>query len=170
MSVERRGQAIRVMVNLANWQQEEPTGCGGGRQLSMDDTSRVTGDSHARFCERLGVKFLGADSGVGSDAHSYGDPGRSFEGRNGKGRRQRRGRPQPSSEMELIAGQENGLDNGVHFKLPTLTPFLCIQFEWLRSANLNERVALPCQTVSVVRPDEFNRAYGTESDSSDLCR
>jgi len=60
MSAERRGQAIRVMVNLANWQQEEPTGCGGGRQLSMDGTSRVTGDSHARFCERLGVKFPGA--------------------------------------------------------------------------------------------------------------
>ena len=60
MSVERRGQAIRVIVNLANWQQEEPTGCGGGRQLSMDGTSRVTGDSHARFCERLGVKFPGA--------------------------------------------------------------------------------------------------------------
>src|SRR6266853_4611009 len=57
MPVERRGQAIRVMVNLANWQQEEPTGCGGGRQLSMDGTSRVTGDCHARFCERLGVKF-----------------------------------------------------------------------------------------------------------------
>ncbi len=31
----------------------------GGRQLSMDGTSRVTGDSHARFCERLGVKFPG---------------------------------------------------------------------------------------------------------------
>src|SRR6202171_6313377 len=60
MSGARRGQAIRVMVNLANWQQEEPTGCGGGRQLSMDGTSRVTGDSHARFCERLGVKFPGA--------------------------------------------------------------------------------------------------------------
>src|SRR6266481_4966 len=59
MPVERRGQAIRVMVNLANWQQEEPTGCGGGRQLSMDGTSRVTGDCHARFCERLGVKFPG---------------------------------------------------------------------------------------------------------------
>src|ERR1019366_551754 len=59
MPVERRGQAIRVTINLANWQQEEPTGCGGGRQLSMDGTSRVTGDSHARFCERLGVKFPG---------------------------------------------------------------------------------------------------------------
>src|SRR5258708_27561808 len=59
MPVERRGQAIRAMVNLANWQQEERTGRGGGRQLSMDGTSRVTGDSHARFCERLGVKFPG---------------------------------------------------------------------------------------------------------------
>ncbi len=58
--MERRGQAIRVMINKANWQQEEPTGCGGGRQLSMDGTSRVTGDCHARFCERLGVKFPGA--------------------------------------------------------------------------------------------------------------
>jgi hypothetical protein len=35
MPVERRGQAIRVMINLVNWQQEEPTGCGGGLQLSM---------------------------------------------------------------------------------------------------------------------------------------
>ena len=47
------------MVNLVNWQQEEPTGCGGGRQPSMDGTSRVTGDRHARFREGLGVKFPG---------------------------------------------------------------------------------------------------------------
>ncbi len=60
LSVERRrGQAIRVVIDLVNWQQEEPTGCGGGRQLSMNGTSRVTGDCHARFCERLGVKFPG---------------------------------------------------------------------------------------------------------------
>ena len=59
MPVEQRGQAIRVMITLVNWQQEELNGCGGGRQLSMDGTSRVTGDSHARFCERLGVKFPG---------------------------------------------------------------------------------------------------------------
>ena len=59
MPVERRGQAIRVMINLVNWQQDELTGCGGGRQLSLDGTSRVTGDCHARFCERLGVKFPG---------------------------------------------------------------------------------------------------------------
>jgi hypothetical protein len=57
MPVERRGQAIRVMVNLANWQQEEPTECGRGRQLSMDGTSRVNREIYARFCERLGVKF-----------------------------------------------------------------------------------------------------------------
>ena len=60
MSVERRRQAIRIMINLVNWQQEEPTGCDGGRQPSMDGTSRVTGDCHARFCERLGVKLPGA--------------------------------------------------------------------------------------------------------------
>jgi hypothetical protein len=60
MSVERRGQAIRIMINMVNWQQEEPTGCEGGRQPSMDGTSRVTGDCHARFCERLGVKLPGA--------------------------------------------------------------------------------------------------------------
>ena len=71
MSAEQRGQAIRVMVNLANWKQEEPTGYGGGRQLSMDGTSRVTGDSHARFCERLGVKFPRADSAVSGDWHPY---------------------------------------------------------------------------------------------------
>ena len=59
MPVERRGQAIRVMVTLANWKQEEPTGCGGGRQLSMDDTSRVNREVYARFCERFGVKFPG---------------------------------------------------------------------------------------------------------------
>ena len=32
----------------------------GGRQLSVDGTSRVTGDGQARFRESLGVKFPGA--------------------------------------------------------------------------------------------------------------
>ena len=73
MPVERRGQAIRVMITLVNWQQEEPNGCGGGRQLSMDGTSRVTGDCHARFCERLGVKFPRADSAAISDGRPYRD-------------------------------------------------------------------------------------------------
>ena len=59
MPVERRGQAIRVVIDLVNWQQEEPTGCGGGRPPSMDGTSRVTGDCQARFCERLGVQVPG---------------------------------------------------------------------------------------------------------------
>ena len=80
MPVERRGQAIRVMVNLVNlvnWQQEEPTGSGygGGRQLSMDGTSRVTGDSHARFCERLGVQFPVPDPAAASDGCPYREPG-----------------------------------------------------------------------------------------------
>ena len=59
MSVEGKGWVTRVGIDWVNWQQEEPTGSGGGRQLSMDGTSRVTGDSHARFCERLGVKSPG---------------------------------------------------------------------------------------------------------------
>ena len=57
--MEQRGQAIRVMINLVNWQQEEPTGCGGGRQPSLDGTSRVNREVYARFCERLGVQLPG---------------------------------------------------------------------------------------------------------------
>jgi hypothetical protein len=45
---------------LVNWQQEEPIGYGGGRQLSMDGTSRVSREAQARFCEGLGVKLPGA--------------------------------------------------------------------------------------------------------------
>jgi hypothetical protein len=59
MPVERRGQVTRVVIDLANWQQEEPGGRGGRRQPSLGGTSRVTGDCHARFCERPGVKFPG---------------------------------------------------------------------------------------------------------------
>ena len=69
--VERRGQAIRVMIDLVNWQQEEPTGYGGGRQLSLDGTSRVTGDSHARICERLGVRLPGATRPRGETPRGY---------------------------------------------------------------------------------------------------
>jgi hypothetical protein len=85
MPAERRGQAIRVMVNLVNWQQEEPTGCGGGRQPSMDGTSRVTGDRHARFREGLGVKFpgptrrcwvTGIPTATGRESHPPGAPTR----------------------------------------------------------------------------------------------
>src|SRR5262245_48467213 len=48
------------MINLVNWQQEEPTDCGGERQLSVDGTSRVSREAQARICERLGVRFPGA--------------------------------------------------------------------------------------------------------------
>jgi hypothetical protein len=57
--VEPRGRAIRVTVGVVNWQQEEPSDCGGRRQPSRGGTSRVTGDSHAWIREGLGVKFTG---------------------------------------------------------------------------------------------------------------
>jgi hypothetical protein len=60
MSVERRGQVIRVPITLVNWQQEEPTDRGEGRQLFMDDTSRVSREAQARFREGLGVRLPGA--------------------------------------------------------------------------------------------------------------
>ena len=54
--MERRGWGIHATIDLANRQQEEPTGYGGRRQPSKDATSRVIGDNHARFCESAGVK------------------------------------------------------------------------------------------------------------------
>jgi hypothetical protein len=60
MSVERRGQVIRVATQLVNWQQEEPTDRGEGRQLFMNGTSRVSREAQARFREGLGVQFPGA--------------------------------------------------------------------------------------------------------------
>jgi hypothetical protein len=45
---------------LVNWQQEEPTDRGEGRQFFMDDTSRVSREAQARFREGLGVQFPGA--------------------------------------------------------------------------------------------------------------
>src|SRR5262245_42982980 len=60
MSVERRGQVIRVTTRLVNWQQEELTDRGEGRQLFMNDKSRVSREAQARFREGLGVKFPGA--------------------------------------------------------------------------------------------------------------
>ena len=60
MPMERRGRVIRVILTLVNRQREEPTGCDGGRQLSMNGTSRVSREAQARICERLGVRFPGA--------------------------------------------------------------------------------------------------------------
>jgi hypothetical protein len=57
--VERRGQVTRVLTNYGQLE------TGGTEWLerkvkpSLSGTSRVTGDSPARFCEGLGVKFPG---------------------------------------------------------------------------------------------------------------
>lgn len=45
------------MIALINRQWEEPNGCGGGRQDSIDGTSRET---QAQLYERFGVKLSGA--------------------------------------------------------------------------------------------------------------
>jgi hypothetical protein len=71
--VERRGRVIRGMTDLVNWQQEEPIGCGGGRQLSMDGTSRVSREAQARFCERLGVQLPGATRRYEQSFNLYSD-------------------------------------------------------------------------------------------------
>src|SRR6516162_3480125 len=72
MPTERRGQAIRVMPTLVNRQREEPTGCDGGRQLSMNGTSRVSREAQARICERLGVQLPGATRPRGAIPDSAG--------------------------------------------------------------------------------------------------
>src|SRR5450755_4412256 len=60
MSVEGRGWVTRVEIDLVNWQQEEPTGLDGKRQLSLGGTSRMSREAQVRICERLGVRFPGA--------------------------------------------------------------------------------------------------------------
>jgi hypothetical protein len=42
MSVEGRGWVTRVEIDLVNWQQEEPAGFDGRRQLSLGGTSRMS--------------------------------------------------------------------------------------------------------------------------------
>ena len=59
MSVEGRGWVTRVVIDLVNWQQEEPADFDGRRQLSMGGTSRMSREAQVRICERLGVKFPG---------------------------------------------------------------------------------------------------------------
>ena len=69
--MERRGRVIRVIPTLVNRQREEPTGCDGERQLSMDGTSRVSREAQARICERLGVRFPGATRPRGAIPRGY---------------------------------------------------------------------------------------------------
>ena len=70
--MERRGQAIRVMINLVNWQQEEPIGCGGERQLSVNDKSRVSREAQARFCEGLCQEDAKASCCTEDEGRSFG--------------------------------------------------------------------------------------------------
>src|SRR5215207_1015725 len=84
MPVEPRGRAIRVTAGVVNWQQAEPSGRDGRRQLSRGGTSRVTGDSHARICESRGVKFPGATRPTQKAAATRAT---TFTARLGRGRR-----------------------------------------------------------------------------------
>jgi hypothetical protein len=59
MSVEGRGWVTRVGIDLVNWQQEEPAGFDGRRQLSLGGTSRMSREAQVRICERLGVQLPG---------------------------------------------------------------------------------------------------------------
>ena len=72
MSVERRGQVIRALITLVNWQQEEPTDCGEGRQLFMDDTSRVSREAQARFREGLCQEDAKASCCTEDEGRSFG--------------------------------------------------------------------------------------------------
>ena len=60
MPVERREQATRVgPIYGSTAGRMNPVGFGGRRQLSMGGTSRISREAYVRFCEGLGVKFLG---------------------------------------------------------------------------------------------------------------
>jgi len=72
MSVERRGQVIRAPIMLVNWQQEEPTDRGEGRQLFMDDTSRVSREAQARFREGLCQEDAKASCCTEDEGRSFG--------------------------------------------------------------------------------------------------
>jgi len=60
MPVKQRERVTRIGIVRVNGKPEELDGLDGRRQSSMGGTSRVSGDVHARFCERLGVKIPGA--------------------------------------------------------------------------------------------------------------
>jgi hypothetical protein len=70
--VERRGQVIRVSITLVNWQQEEPTDRGEGRQPFMDGTSRVSREAQARFREGLCQEDAKASCCTKDEGRSFG--------------------------------------------------------------------------------------------------
>ena len=57
--MERRGQVTRVLTNYGQLETGGTEWFERKVQPSLSGTSRVTGDSQARFCEGLGVKFPG---------------------------------------------------------------------------------------------------------------
>jgi len=66
-----KGAGHSSHAHLVNQQWEEPKGCDGGRQLSMDGTSRVSREAQARICERLGVRLPGATRPRGAIPRGY---------------------------------------------------------------------------------------------------
>jgi hypothetical protein len=72
MSVERRGRVIRVSITLVNWQREEPTNRGEGRQPLLDGTSRVSREAQARFCEGLCQEDAKASCCTEDEGRSFG--------------------------------------------------------------------------------------------------
>src|SRR5215831_3184443 len=59
MSVERSGQAIGVETLKGQLVTGGARGFDEGRQLFIDDTSRMNREVQVRICEGLGVKFPG---------------------------------------------------------------------------------------------------------------
>jgi hypothetical protein len=58
MGLERRGRVIAVELGPTGFAGRSPP-FSGRRQPSCGGTSRMMREYHVRFCERLGVKFLG---------------------------------------------------------------------------------------------------------------
>ncbi len=59
MSVERSGQAIDVEISKGQLATGGACDFDGGRQPSIDGTSRMNREVQVRICEGLGVKFPG---------------------------------------------------------------------------------------------------------------
>jgi hypothetical protein len=70
-----KGWVNRVGTDLVDWQQEEPAGVDGRRQLSGGGTSRMSREAQVRIGERLGVQFPGATRRRLSDFRMHGIAG-----------------------------------------------------------------------------------------------